>query len=141
MLKSPEKRLELWHKCVKTQDTNLILQMLHPQVIFKTPLYLKPRIGADLVSAILASASNIFENFTYHREWISKDGLDFALEFSATVEGKDIRGLDLIKFDQDGKIIEFEVMLRPVKTTIRFGELQAKGIPIMIEKLGSKAKF
>ena len=45
---------------------------------------------------------------------VSGDGLNVVLEFSASVAGKDLKGIDLIRFDEEGRIVEFEVMVRPM---------------------------
>ncbi|KAJ3363217.1 hypothetical protein HDU91_003067 [Kappamyces sp. JEL0680] len=133
--------LALWHKAIQEKDYKLLQQLLDENVVFRTPLYLKPRKGSSLVTAILASASTIFKDFVYHRELKSDDGRDYILEFEATVEGKTVKGVDIIRLDAGGKIVEFEVMMRPVKTVARFGELQAIGIPKMIAALGLDAKL
>jgi len=56
----------------------------------------------------------IFENFTYHRQFADDDGLNVVLEFSAGVGDKSLKGIDMIRFDADGLITEFEVMIRPL---------------------------
>jgi len=67
--------------------------------------------------AVFHALSNViegFENFTYHREFISDDGRSAVLEFTADVSGKQLKGIDIISFDQDGLITEFEVLIRPM---------------------------
>jgi hypothetical protein len=130
--------LATWHQIVFNKDLKLLHSTLAEDVLFRTPLYLKPRIGRDLVTAVLASALNIFQDFKYHREFLEKDSM--CLEFEATVEGKQIKGVDIIRW-KEGRIVEFEVMMRPINSLKRFGELQASGIPDMIAKLGLKAKL
>ncbi len=56
----------------------------------------------------------VFKDFTYHRTLVSDDGLNVVLEFSATVGDKQLKGIDMIRFDEDGKIVDFEVMVRPM---------------------------
>ena len=56
----------------------------------------------------------VFKDFTYHRSFVSDDGLDVVLEFSATVNGKSLKGIDMIRFGADGLIRDFEVMIRPM---------------------------
>ncbi|KAI8893468.1 hypothetical protein BC833DRAFT_569191 [Globomyces pollinis-pini] len=136
-----DKFLDRWHSAVLNKDLKLLNSLLHPNIEFHTPLYLKSRKGSGMVTAILASAINIFQDFKYNREWVSQDQLNYCLEFQAIVEGKIIKGVDLIRIDESGRIIHFEVMLRPIKQLARFGELQAEGIPKMIEKLQINAKL
>jgi hypothetical protein len=81
----------------------------------------KPYPGAPVVSMILNTVVKVFEDFTYHRELSTADGLSVVLEFSANVSGKELKGIDMIRFNEEGKIVEFEVMVRP------FSALQALG--------------
>ena len=55
----------------------------------------------------------IFENFTYHREFYTEDGLNVVLEFSANIGDKKLKGIDMIRFNEDGQMVDFEVMIRP----------------------------
>jgi 2,4-dienoyl-CoA reductase (NADPH2) len=56
----------------------------------------------------------VFDDFVYHRELAGADGLSVMLEFSAKVNGKALKGIDLIQFDAEGRIVDFEVMVRPL---------------------------
>ena len=63
---------------------------------------------------ILGTVVKVFADFTYHRTYTSADGMSAVLEFSAKVNGKELKGIDQIQFDADeGKIVDFEVMVRP----------------------------
>src|SRR5256885_13246249 len=92
--------------------------------------------SSDLASApalmlALSTVVQVFENFAYHRQMASDDGLDVVLEFSASVGGKNLKGIDFIRFDEQGLIREFEVMVRPMSG------LQALGTE-MGKRLGDK---
>jgi hypothetical protein len=67
-----------------------------------------------MVSTILTTVLQVFEDFTYHREMATPGGLDVALEFSARVGDRQLKGIDLIRFNDKGKIVDFEVMVRPM---------------------------
>jgi hypothetical protein len=62
------------------------------------------------------------EDFTYIREIADSDGRDHAVVFTATVAGKQIQGCDFLHFDDDGKIDEFTVMVRPLSAAQALGE-------------------
>ncbi|MNK85301.1 hypothetical protein D3C87_1051760 [compost metagenome] len=64
----------------------------------------------------------VFEDFTYHRELATADGLNVVLEFSAKVDGKQLKGIDMIRFNEQGKIVDFEVMVRPMSGLQALGE-------------------
>lgn len=71
-----------------------------------------------------SAASQVFEDFTYHREMT--DGSSWALEFSARVGEFQLKGVDIIRFNAEGKIEEFEVMVRPAKGLQALAEAMGK---------------
>ena len=71
---------------------------------------------------ILNTVINVFEDFAYHRELATGDGLSVVLEFSARVGDKQLKGIDLIRFNELGQIVEFEVMVRPLSGLQALGE-------------------
>ena len=85
-----------------------------------------PYPGAQAVHVILGNMMQVFENFTYHRELASADGLSVVLEFSAQVNGKDLKGIDIVQFDAQGKVLDFEVMVRPLTGLQALGEEMGK---------------
>lgn len=105
-------RLQHWHDVVFNHNPDALHALLHPEVEFHSPAFFTPKHGADAAQFILSNVIDIFSDFTYHREWI--DGNEFALEFSAKVGDKSIKGLDLIRWNDDGQIIHFEVLVRPL---------------------------
>jgi len=71
---------------------------------------------------ILSTVCQVFEDFTYHRELATADGLNVVLEFSAKAGGKELKGIDMIRFDEQGNITDFEVMVRPMSGLQALGE-------------------
>ena len=89
-------------------------ELLHPQAVFRSPMAHTPYPGAQVVNMILNTVLKVFEDFAYHRELATADGLNVVLEFSAKVGGRELKGIDMIRFDDSGLIVEFEVMVRPM---------------------------
>lgn len=114
--------LTSWHQMVAAKNLSNLPQLLAPNAVFRSPMAHSPYPGAPVVSTILNTVLQVFENFTYHRELATDDGLNVVLEFSATVNGKDLKGIDMIRFDENGKIVEFEVMVRPLSGLQALGE-------------------
>lgn len=106
--------LSRWHHMIASRDFTGLLDMTRPDVIFRSPAVYKPYHSAPVLNLILNTVMQVFEDFTYHREFASADGLSVVLEFSANVKGKALKGIDLIQFDAQGLITEFEVMVRPL---------------------------
>lgn len=106
--------LNLWHSMIRTGDLSALPDLLDPDAVFRSPMAHTPYPGAPVVSMILNTVFNVFEDFAYHRELATADGLNVVLEFSAKVAGKELKGIDMIRFNEQGKIVEFEVMVRPL---------------------------
>lgn len=111
-----------WHAMLVQGDLHGLPALLHPQAIFRSPMAFKPYAGAPLVALILNTVFKVFEDFRYHRQLVSADGLNLVLEFSARVGERELKGIDMIRFDEDGKIVDFEVMIRPMSGLQALGE-------------------
>lgn len=106
--------LATWHRLVQTRDMTGLAAIIHPQAEFRSPMAFKPYRSREAVVLILSTVITIFENFTYHRVFAGEDGQNVVLEFSADVGDKSLKGIDMIRFDEDGLITDFEVMIRPL---------------------------
>lgn len=106
--------LRRWHSMIRTGDLIALPDLLDPDAVFRSPMAHTPYPGAPVVSMILNTVFKVFEDFAYHRELATADGLNVVLEFSAKVAGKELKGIDMIRFNEQGKIVEFEVMVRPL---------------------------
>ncbi len=114
--------LAQWHELIADHDLRGLPELLHLQAVFRSPMAFTPYAGAPVVSMILNTVVKVFEDFTYHRELATADGLSAVLEFSARVGDRELKGIDLIRFDEDGKIVEFEVMIRPMSGLQALGD-------------------
>jgi len=103
-----------WHAMLAKKDMGELGDILHPKAVFRSPVAHTPYASAPVVQLFLTAASQVFEDFVYHRELASADGTGVVLEFSAKVNGKALKGIDLIQFDAEGRIVDFEVMVRPM---------------------------
>lgn len=112
-LQNTQASIERWHSMLETRDMSILEELLAENVVFRSPVAYHPYPGKAVVTFILSNVIQIFENFTYHREFFSEDGLNVVLEFSAHVGDKKLKGIDMIQFNEQGQIIDFEVMLRP----------------------------
>ena len=113
--------LRQWHEMVAARDLSALPGILHDEACFRSPMAFKPYKSAAAVHLILGTVLTVFQDFTYHRSFASDDGLNVVLEFSAKVGDKSLKGIDMIAFDAQGRILDFEVMVRP------FNGLQALG--------------
>lgn len=103
-----------FRKAVEAGDADAVAAMLADDVVFTSPVVFKPYQGKPITAAILRGVLRVFDEFTYIREIANPDGRDHALVFTATVNGKKITGCDFLHFDEEGKIDDFMVMVRPL---------------------------
>jgi len=118
--------LQRWHRMIETLDLSRLFELLHPQAVFRSPMAYKPYEGAAAVNLILNTVIEVFEDFVYHRELASADGMSVVLEFSARVGERQLKGIDMIRFDESGLITDFEVMVRPMSGLQALGEEMAR---------------
>jgi hypothetical protein len=111
---SAQETLKGWHRFVETRDVDVLRPLFAEATVFRSPFVHLPIAGRPASLLILGAVVQIFENFRYHRTFVAGSH-DVALEFSANIGDLDLKGIDLVKFDSAGKIIEFEVMIRPFK--------------------------
>lgn len=129
--------LQRWHAMLAARDLASLPELLAPAAVFRSPMAHTPYPGAPVVSMILNTVINVFEDFTYHRELATGDGLSVVLEFSARVGDKQLKGIDLIRFDEQGQIVEFEVMIRPLSGLQALGDEMGRRLaPYLAEAKG-----
>ena len=111
-----------FRKAVENGDLDAVASLLADDVVFTSPVAYKPYPGKAITAAILRGVLRVFEDFTYIREIANPDGRDHAFVFTATVAGKQIQGCDFLHFDDDGKIDDFTVMVRPLSAAQALSE-------------------
>jgi hypothetical protein len=106
--------LAKWHDMVARADVSDLRAIVHPNATFRSPIAFKAYHSADALILAIGTVVTVFQDFAYHREAATADGLNVVLEFSARVGDKGLKGIDFIRFDEDGLITDFEVMMRPM---------------------------
>ncbi|WP_386071309.1 nuclear transport factor 2 family protein [Tahibacter sp. UC22_41] len=114
-----------WHRLVNARDASGLDALLADDVVFHSPVVHTPQVGKPITRAYLAAALAVFGNdsFRYRRELFG--GHDAALEFELELDGIAVNGVDLIRWNADGRITEFKVMLRPLKAVTLIHEKMA----------------
>lgn len=111
----PIDTMATWHKLVKSQDATGLNDLLADDAVFHSPVVHKPQVGKAITQKYLVAAFQVFFNdsFRYVRE--VKGEYDAVLEFMVEIDGISVNGVDMIKWNDEGRIVEFKVMLRPLK--------------------------
>jgi hypothetical protein len=95
---------------IEGADMDAVIDLLDDEVVFHSPVVYAPSIGRDAVAPILHAVAMVFQDFRYLAEFASEDG--HVLHFAARVGDRTLDGIDMIRIE-DGKIVEFTVMVRP----------------------------
>jgi SnoaL-like domain len=107
--------LDTWHRMVRTGDASALPALVAEDAVFYSPVVHSPRQGRDQMVMYLGAAFKVVRNpsFRYVREIVGER--DAMLEFETTMDGVQVNGVDIITWNDDGQIIEFKVMIRPLK--------------------------
>ncbi len=107
--------IAIWHRLVKERDAQGLDGLLAADAVFYSPVVHTPQVGKAITKKYLTAAFHVFfnESFRYVREL--SDERDAVLEFELELDGITINGVDMIRWNDAGKITEFKVMLRPLK--------------------------
>ncbi len=112
--------LDKWHKVVFEKDLKTLNELISDKITLYSPVVFKPKATKEEAMFVLSNVIEVLTEFKYHREF--QDGKNWALEFSAVVNGKSVKGIDLIEFDEKDQIVNFEVLIRPLSGLIALGE-------------------
>jgi hypothetical protein len=104
-----------WHRLVESGDAAALDALLAEDVVFHSPVVHTPQRGKAIVQAYLGAALQLLRvpDFRYVRELVGEN--DALLEFEATIDGIQVNGVDLVRWNASGRIADFKVMLRPLK--------------------------
>ncbi len=108
--------LKQWHRIAEERDIAAIEDLLAEEVSLGAPPYWTKLQGRRMVNHLLGLILQTIEGFTYHREWT--DGAELALELTGRVGELDVQGIDLISLDDENKVRNIDVMIRPVNAVI-----------------------
>ncbi|MEM9253999.1 MAG: nuclear transport factor 2 family protein [Pseudomonadota bacterium] len=106
--------LQTWHDMLERGDMDGLNSILAEECVFHSPVVHTPQAGRDLTRLYLTGAFSVLsDGFRYVKEVVSERHA--VLEFTCQIDGLSVNGVDIMTFDDDGRIIEFKVMVRPLK--------------------------
>lgn len=118
--------LARWHAVVEARDPAGLPALVAEDAVFRSPAVHAPQEGRDTVVGYLTAAFTVLgPSLTYRREWLGEDSA--VLELTTEVGGREVHGVDMITWDQDGLISDFTVMVRPMK-----------GLQAVVEEMGAE---
>jgi SnoaL-like domain len=111
---------------VESGDLAAAGELFAPDIVFHSPVTFHPFVGRETVAGLLALVAETFEDFRYTGE-LQADGAH-GLIFQASVSGREIEGIDLLRLDAQGLIAEFTVLLRPLSGLVPFAQAMGEKV-------------
>lgn len=111
----PPSPIDAWHRIVAARNGVGLDALLADDVVFHSPVVHTPQVGRAITTHYLRAAMHVLGNatFRYVREVLGPR--DAVLEFMTEVDGIMVNGVDLITWNDEGRIVDFKVMVRPLK--------------------------
>ena len=107
--------IKTWHRIVEERNVPGLDALLADEAVFHAPVVHTPQVGKLITKKYLAAAFHVFFNDSFHYVRELRGDRDAVLEFEVRLDEITVNGVDMIKWNDAGKIIEFKVMLRPLK--------------------------
>ena len=110
-----EHPVDTWHRLVRSQDPSGLGTLLAEDAVFHSPVVHTPQRGRALAAGYLGAAFQVFFNPTFRYVREVRGDRDAVLEFETEIDGMRVNGVDLIRWNAAGQIVDFKVMIRPLK--------------------------
>ena len=116
--------LRRWHAVVESKDPALLDDLLADEVVFRSPAVFAPQEGRALTAGYLSAALAVLgPSLRYASQWHDQAGA--VLEFEADLDGAYVQGVDILRWNTEGKLVSFTVMVRPLRGLQKLVELMA----------------
>lgn len=111
----------------ESKDVGLMTETLREDVVLHSPILFRGFEGRDVVGQVLTHVAATLQNLTYVDELADENTV--CLRFKAKVGDRELEGIDFLELDEEGKVAELTVFMRPLSALTRFNEQ-------MVERLG-----
>ncbi len=125
--------IKSWHQLLSRRDTTGLENLLADDAVFHSPIVHTPQRGKDVTALYLSAAFQVLVNDSFHYVREVEGANDAVLEFAVVIDGVQVNGVDMIRWNEEGKITDFKVMLRPLKAINLIHQKMAE----MLEALAS----
>lgn len=128
---SAQDGMAAWHRVVEARDAAELPHLLAEDVVFESPVVHTPQAGKAITTTYLTAALAVLNNehFHYLNEWRGENSA--VLEFQTAIDGIAVNGVDIIHWNDEGKISRFKVMLRPLKAINQVHQMMAQQLMAM----------
>jgi hypothetical protein len=117
--------VKAWHAVVESGDPALLDGLLADDVVFRSPAVFAPQAGKDVTALYLRSAMAVLgPSLRYIGEWYAPSSA--VLEFEAELDGLYVHGMDMLRWNDDDRLVGFTVMVRPMRGLTKLIELMQR---------------
>jgi SnoaL-like domain len=121
---TPPAPVAAWHAIAASRDPAGLADLLADDVVFRSPAVHGDQQGKELTTAYLSAAIVVLgHSLAYRRQWYAERNA--VLEFEAELDGLQVHGIDMLQWDDEGRLVEFTVMVRPIRGLEKLIELMA----------------
>lgn len=112
-----------FRQAVEAKDFDAVAASLREDVVLHSPILFRGFEGRDVVMAVLTHVAATLEDLVYTDEL--HEGNTVALRFKANVGDRELEGIDFLTLDDDGRVADLTVFMRPLSALNRFNEEMA----------------
>jgi SnoaL-like protein len=112
----------------ETKDLDLLKETLREDVVLHSPILFRGFEGREIVIQVLTHVIATFEDFAYTDELVGD--CTVVLRFKARVEDRELEGIDFLELDEDGRVRELTVFMRPMSALTRFNERMSERLGV-----------
>jgi hypothetical protein len=121
--------LRAWHAVVESADPALLDDLLADDVVFRSPAVFTPQQGKAVTTHYLSSAIVVLgPTLRYVAQW--HDQASAVLEFEADLDGTYVQGVDMLRWNDEDKLVSVTVMVRPLRGLHKLAELMADQLAV-----------
>jgi SnoaL-like domain len=127
--------MEALKRALESKDEAAVEALLAPDVVFRSPAVFKPYAGREATLVFLRAAMAVLEDFRYVRTFTEDGERGHVMMFEATVGGRSVEGVDVVRVGDDGLVTEFRVIMRPLTGLVAMAEAMAPLVTGPLEEL------
>jgi hypothetical protein len=119
-----------FRRAAEAKDLDLMTETLREDVVLHSPILFRGFEGREVVAQVLTHVAATLEDLTYVDELVGEGTV--ALRFKARVEDRELEGIDFLELDEDGRVRELTVFMRPMSALTRFNERMAERLGVEV---------
>jgi len=117
-----------FRRAAETKDLELMSETLREDVVLHSPILFRGFEGREIVTQVLTHVAATLEDLTYIDELAGERTV--ALRFKARVEDRELEGIDFLQLDEDGRVADLTVFMRPMSALTRFNEQMSERLGV-----------